>query len=134
MPRISRCPSASVTNTATGTTSRTCDEARRTAARLGVSLRIISELNAKRSAESYIEMSGFSRSGLIEQLKFEGFSAKDAEVAIDSMKVNWNEEADQSAKSYVDMSGFSRSGLIEQLIFEGYTKTQAAHGADSVGL
>jgi hypothetical protein len=90
--------------------------------------------NAKRKAESYIEMSGFSRSGLIEQLKFEGFTENDAKRAIDSMHVNWNTEAEQKAKSYVDMSGFSRSGLIEQLIFEGFTKTQAAHGANSVGL
>jgi hypothetical protein len=90
--------------------------------------------NAKRSAESYLEMSGFSRSGLIDQLKFEGFSVNDATRAIDSMKVNWNTEADQSAKSYIDMSGFSRSGLIGQLKFEGFTTAQAAHGADSVGL
>jgi hypothetical protein len=90
--------------------------------------------NAKRKAESYLEFTGFSRSGLITQLKFEGFSAKDAERAIHSMKVNWNTEAAQKAKSYVDMSGFSRSGLINQLRFEGFTRAQAAHGADSVGL
>jgi hypothetical protein len=90
--------------------------------------------NAKRSAESYLEMSGFSRSGLISQLKYEGFAVKDSERAIRSMKVNWNTEADQSAKSYIDMSGFSRSGLIEQLEYEGFTKAQAAHGASSAGL
>jgi len=90
--------------------------------------------NAKRKAESYLEMAGFSRSGLIDQLKYEGFSTKDAQVAVDSLKVNWNTEAEQKAKSYTDMSGFSRSGLIGQLMFEGFTKTQAAHGADSVGL
>ncbi len=94
----------------------------------------IAQENAKRSAESYIEMSGFSRSGLIDQLKYEGFSVKDATRAIDSMKVNWNEEADQSAKAYIDMSGFSRSGLIDQLKYEGFTTAQATHGADSVGL
>ena len=90
--------------------------------------------NAKRKAESYLEMSGFSRSGLIGQLQFEGFTANDAKRAIDSMNVNWNTEADQKAKSYVEMSGFSRSGLIEQLQFEGFTSAQAAHGAASVGL
>jgi len=90
--------------------------------------------NAKRKAESYLEMSGFSRSGLIEQLQFEGFTVNDAKRAIDSMNVNWNTEAEQKAKSYIELSGFSRSGLIEQLIFEGFTKTQAAHGANSVGL
>ena len=90
--------------------------------------------NAKRKAESYLEMSGFSRSGLIEQLQYEGFTANDAKRAIDSMNVNWNTEADQKAKSYLEMSGFSRSGLIEQLQYEGFTSAQAAHGAASVGL
>ena len=90
--------------------------------------------NAKRKAESYLDMSGFSRSGLIDQLKFEGFTENDAKRAIDSMHVNWNTEAEQKAKSYTEMSGFSRSGLIEQLRFEGFTNAQAAHGADSVGL
>jgi hypothetical protein len=94
----------------------------------------VAQQNAKRSAESYIEMSGFSRSGLIKQLQFEGFAEKDANRAIDSMNVNWNTEAEQSAKSYMEMSGFSRSGLIGQLEFEGFTNAQAAHGADSVGL
>lgn len=92
------------------------------------------QANARRSAENYIEMSGFSRSGLVKQLKFEQYSVKDATIAVDSMKVNWNREADQSAKGYVDMTGFSRAGLIKQLKFEGYTTKQAAHGADSVGL
>src|SRR5665647_2009116 len=90
--------------------------------------------NAKRKAESYLEMMGFSRSGLIKQLTFEGFTENDAKRAIDSMNVNWNTEAEQKAKSYLEMMGFSRSGLIKQLTFEGFTKTQAAHGADSVGL
>ena len=34
----------------------------------------LGEKNALGSAESYIDMSGFSREGLIKQLKFEGFS------------------------------------------------------------
>ncbi len=90
--------------------------------------------NAVRQAESYLDLSGFSQKGLIEQLEFEGFSAKDAQVAISTLKVDWNAEAAESAKAYTDMSGFSRSSLIDQLEFEGYTKAQAKHGADSVGL
>ena len=37
--------------------------------------------NAVRSAESYVDMTGFSRSGLIEQLEYEDFSAADATYA-----------------------------------------------------
>ena len=88
--------------------------------------------NALTTAEDYISMSGFSRSGLIEQLEFEGYSTKDAAFAVDHLNVNWNEQAARSAEDYISMSGFSRSGLIEQLEFEGYTGKQAEYGADKV--
>ena len=86
--------------------------------------------NALRTAEDYISMSGFSRSGLIEQLRFEGYSTKNAAIAVDHLNVDWNEQAARSAKDYISMSGFSRSGLIEQLEFEGYTRQQAEYGAN----
>ncbi|MGH2729937.1 MAG: Ltp family lipoprotein [Actinomycetota bacterium] len=86
--------------------------------------------NALASAESYLSMSGFSRSGLIGQLEFEGYSTKNAAFAVDHLNVDWNEQAARSAESYLSMSGFSRSGLIEQLEFEGYTHQQAEYGAD----
>ncbi|WP_404383523.1 Ltp family lipoprotein [Knoellia locipacati] len=89
---------------------------------------------AVRQAESYLDYAGFSKKGLIKQLEFEGFSAKDAQVAIGTLTVDWNAEAAESAKGYTEMSGFSRSSLIRQLEFEGYTNAQAKHGADSVGL
>jgi multidrug efflux pump subunit AcrA (membrane-fusion protein) len=38
--------------------------------------------NAIRSAVSYLEMSGFSRSGLIDQLKFEGYTQEQAEYGV----------------------------------------------------
>jgi len=90
--------------------------------------------NAIRSAVSYLEMSGFSRAGLIDQLKFEGYSAEDATVAVDSLNVDWKEQAARSAESYLEMSGFSRSGLIDQLKFEGYTQEQAEYGVTKAGL
>ncbi|WP_298584289.1 Ltp family lipoprotein [uncultured Kocuria sp.] len=94
----------------------------------------VAQQNAVRSAESYIDFSGFSRTGLIEQLEFEGYSNADATMAVDSLDIDYNEQAAKSAQSYLDVSGFSRSGLIEQLMFEGYTAEQAAYGADQVGL
>jgi hypothetical protein len=87
--------------------------------------------NALTSAESYLSMSGFSRSGLIEQLKFEGYDTTDATFAADHLKVDWNKQAARSAESYLSMSTFSRSGLVEQLEFEGYTRQQAEYGANS---
>ena len=50
--------------------------------------------NAVRSAEQYINMTGFSREGLIEQLSSEygdGYGIEDATIAIDSLNIDWNE-------------------------------------------
>lgn len=94
----------------------------------------VSQENALRSAENYLSIAGFSRSGLISQLEFEEYSTADAEFAVDNVTVDWMEQAARSAKNYMDISAFSRSGLIGQLEFEGYTTEQAEFGADSVGL
>ena len=94
----------------------------------------VAQESARRSAESYVELGGFSRSGLIDQLKYEGFSKKDATYGADAVGANWKQEALESAQSYLDMSGFSRSGLIDQLEYEGFTPAQAAYAANKVGL
>lgn len=90
--------------------------------------------NARSSAETYLSMSAFSRTGLIDQLKFEGYSVSDATYGVDSLKANWNEQAAESAENYLDMTAFSREGLIEQLEFEGYTTQQAVYGVNQTGL
>lgn len=89
--------------------------------------------NALKSAESYLEISAFSHSGLIEQLEFEGYSTEDATYAADNCGADWNEQAAKSAQSYLDLSSFSRDGLIEQLVFEGFTQEQAEYGVTAVG-
>ena len=94
----------------------------------------VSQKNARRSAESYLEFSNFSRSGLIHQLKFEGFSEPDATSAVDSLNVDWNEQAAKSAADYLEMSSFSHSGLVHQLEFEGFTPQQAEYGVGTTGL
>lgn len=92
-----------------------------------------------RHAASYLrdtplDFTAFSKSGLAEQLEFEGFSGDEAEHAVNNIDVDWMEQAAKSAESYLEFSGFSRQGLIDQLVFEGFSQDQAAHGADSVGL
>ena len=94
----------------------------------------VAQENAIGQAESYLDMGGFSESGLIQQLKFEGYSKKDATLAVQSVEVDWNEQAAIAAENYMNTSNFSRSGLIDQLEYEGFTSKQATHGADSVGL
>jgi len=93
----------------------------------------IGQQNARESAQSYLDSMSFSRSGLIDQLVFEGFSQAEAEYGTDSTKADWNEQAALSAQSYLDSMSFSRSGLIDQLVFEGFSRAEAEYGVNAVG-
>ena len=75
----------------------------------------------------------FSRKGLIKQLKFEGYSETAATTAVDSIQVDWNEQAAKCAANYIEFMSFSRKGLINQLKFEGFTTEQAEYGAKENG-
>jgi hypothetical protein len=86
------------------------------------------------SAQDYLAYTAFSKSGLVDQLIFEGFSQADAEFAVEHITVDWNEQAVQSAKDYLDFTHFSRSGLIEQLEYEGFSTKQATYAVDQLGL
>ena len=94
----------------------------------------VSQKNAARSAQSYLNSMAFSRSGLIKQLEFEGFSNEDAVYGVEHVSVDWNEQAAKSAKSYLNSMAFSRAGLIEQLEYEGFTREQAVYGVEQNGL
>jgi len=94
----------------------------------------VAQANARESAAQYLDTAAFSRSGLIDQLKYEGFSVKDATYGVDAQKANWNNQAALSAQQYLDTSAFSRQGLIDQLMFEGFTQAQATYGVNQAGL
>ena len=79
-------------------------------------------------------MTAFSRTGLIKQLEYEGFSEADATYGADAQHANWNEQAAKKAADYLDMTSFSRQGLIDQLVYEGFTRSEAEYGVDAVGL
>ena len=91
--------------------------------------------NAIKSAQSYLDLSGFSKAGLIGQLSSsagEGYPRKDAVFAVNYLSPNWNAEAYESAKSYLELSAFSLSGLIDQLSSSAgdqFTQAQAEYGA-----
>lgn len=91
------------------------------------------EKNALSSAHSYLNVMGFSCSGLIEQLEFEGYTTEEATYAADNCGADWNEQAAIVAESYINTMSFSRNGLIDQLLFEGFTQEQAEYGASAVG-
>ncbi|MEV0251911.1 Ltp family lipoprotein [Nocardia sp. NPDC050712] len=90
-----------------------------------------SQRNAIRTAQQYLDYSAFSRTGLIHQLEYEEFSTADATFAVDSLNVDWNEQAAKSAKQYLDYTSFSRSGLIDQLVYDGFTRAQAEYGVNA---
>jgi len=89
--------------------------------------------NAVRKAESYLSFMSFSRTGLIDQLEFEGFSTSDSTFAVDYLDINWNRQAAEKAASYLEFMAFSRQGLIDQLLFEGFTQSQAEYGVSQNG-
>jgi len=79
-------------------------------------------------AKQYIKTMAFSKSGLVEQLQYEGFSRGAASCGASHAGANWYAQAVKSAREYLRTMPFSRSGLIEQLEYEGYTHAQAAYG------
>lgn len=89
--------------------------------------------NALGTALSYLDYTAFSRSGLIGQLEFEGYSTEDATFAVDNCGADWNEQAALCAQNYLDYTSFSRQGLIDQLVFEGFTQEQAEYGVTAAG-
>jgi Host cell surface-exposed lipoprotein len=90
--------------------------------------------NARGKAASYLQYEAFSRSGLISQLKYEGFTTAQATYGVTAMHVNWSRQAALKAKEYLKYDSFSRRGLIEQLEFEGFTVGQATYGVSRTGL
>ncbi|WP_423463617.1 Ltp family lipoprotein [Promicromonospora sp. MS192] len=99
-----------------------------------------SQQQAIATAEDYLDYQAFSRQGLIDQLSSEygdAFPVKDAEFAVDSLDVDWNEQAARAAQEYLDYDSFSRQGLIDQLSSkygDQFTVEQATYGVDQTGL
>lgn len=91
--------------------------------------------NAVRSAEQYLSLQGFSKTGLIEQLSSnfgDQYEEEDARIAVESLNVDWKKQALRSAEQYLELQGFSCQGLIDQLssIYgDRYTESQARYGA-----
>jgi Host cell surface-exposed lipoprotein len=100
----------------------------------------VSQQQALESAQSYLDMGGFSKAKLIDQLSSpygEKFSKADAQWAVAHCDADWNAQAVMSAKSYMEMGGFSRSKLIDQLTSpygEQFTYAQAIYAVNHVGL
>ncbi len=88
--------------------------------------------NALEQAKRYLSISAFSYSGLIDQLKYEGYTTEEATYGADNCGADWNEQAAKKAQQYINTMSFSRQGLIDQLKYEGFTQAQAEYGASNV--
>ena len=117
--------SNSVSNTSSSTTSTTSTTT------TTVPAGTVSQRNAVSKGASYLRSSSFSRSGLISQLQYEGFSVEDATYGTDAQNADWNAQAVKKGASYLRSSSFSRSGLISQLQYEGFSGSEATYGTDS---
>jgi hypothetical protein len=93
-----------------------------------------SQRNARQKAADYLDFTSFSRSGLIAQLEYDGFTQEDAAYGVDALNVDWNEQAAKKAADYLDFTSFSRRELIEQLMYDGFTQAQAEYGVGTTGL
>ena len=94
----------------------------------------LAQINALAKAKDYLSFTAFSYCGLVDQLKFEGFTDEEAIYGADNCGADWNEQAAKKAQEYLNFTSFSHSGLVEQLEFEGFTYEQAEYGVNSVGL
>ncbi|WP_395245507.1 Ltp family lipoprotein [Agromyces sp. MMS24-K17] len=94
---------------------------------------------AVREAQNYLNLMGFSRQGLIDQLSSEYGSQYPVDVAtyaVDYLAPDWNAEAAEQAKQYLDVMPMSREELFDQLTstYGGqFTPEQAEAGLAAVG-
>lgn len=95
-----------------------------------------SELNALKKAQSYSDNMHMSKKRLYEQLTSsygEGFSASEAQYAVDHVKADWNYNALQKAKSYQSNMNMSKNRIYQQLTSsygENFTASEAQYAID----
>ena len=81
-------------------------------------------------AHDYLDSMAFSKAGLAHQLRYEGFSRRVSNFAVDHIRVSWKNQAVRMGRSYLRSSHFSCAGLIDQLEYEQFTPRQARYGAN----
>lgn len=81
-------------------------------------------------AKSYIEASTFSKSGLIKQLEYEGYTKKEATYAANRCGADWNEEAIEFALKHTPCS---KESLESYLSCFGFTSSQIKFALKEIG-
>lgn len=89
--------------------------------------------NALKAAKTYLDIMPFSYNGLIDQLKYDGYTSDEAIYAADNCNADWNQQAKLQAESYLDLMPFSKQELIDQLEYDGFSSEQAQYTVKAVG-
>ena len=76
---------------------------------------------ALRDAQGFLDLTPFSRSGLVRQLTFDQYAADAAEWAADHLDINWRDQAVRAATDFLQFDDLGEAGLREKLGFEGFT-------------
>ena len=92
--------------------------------------------NALAKAESYSDLMHMSKQGIYKQLtsSVEGFSAEDAQYAIDNLEADYKVNALEKAKSYQETMNMSKNAIYNQLTssVEGFTDEEAQYAIDNL--
>ena len=90
----------------------------------------VGEKNALRKAKAYLQIMGFSKEGLAQQLIYEGFTRSQANYAVNHVNVSWKKQAVRKGREYLNIMGLSKQGLITQLMYEKFTRAEATYAAN----
>lgn len=96
----------------------------------------IGQQNALAKAKSYSKLMHMSKRGIYDQLTSEygeGFTAEEAQYAIDNLEVDYKANALEKAKSYQQTMHMSKSAIYEQLVSEygeKFTAEEAQYAVD----
>lgn len=84
-------------------------------------------------ARALIAEKPYSYSGLVRQLRYEGFSLSDLLYGLSPDDFDWNEQAARKAQELVASGSYTRDALIEKLKSLSFSGKEAEYGADHCG-
>lgn len=82
-------------------------------------------------ALDYLDALYFSREGLIAQLVYEGYAEDESAAAVDSLSVDWFDQAAGAAMDYLEFDSYSELDLGQSLLNAGFLPEEAKYGAAS---
>lgn len=73
------------------------------------------------AAKDYLEFAPLSRMKLYEILNSEEHPTTHVEIVVNTVQVDWNQNALNKAYNLLQVQGFSKREMMDQLAFEGYS-------------